>query len=97
MALSELDSGEPGVYPRVAWVGRASWGSSHGDVRDGVWAAGEVAWVGRLVCDEAGEVWSLPSVCFFMTDFVLESSQAFPDLMSWQGAFSLKKGLSPTD
>ena len=47
MALSELDSGEPGVYPRVAWVGRASWGtfrgSSHGDVRDGVWAAGEVA------------------------------------------------------
>ena len=93
MALSELDSGEPGEFPRVAWVGRASWGSSHGDVRDGVWAAGEVAWVGRLVCEES--VGMVTCFCFFMTDFVLESSEAFPDLMSWQGAFSLKKGLSP--
>ena len=72
--MSELDSGEPGVFPRVAWVGRASWGSSHGDVRDEVWAAGEVAWVGRLVCDEAVEVWS-PSF-FAFSRLTLSSNQA---------------------
>ena len=95
MALSEWGSGEPGVFPRVAWVGRASWGSTHGDVRDGVWVAGEVAWVGRLVCDES--VGMVTSFCLLFHDWLcprIKRSFSKLDVMV-QVAFSLRKGLSP--